>query len=189
MVAPEAEHMYNPNLSSVQILPNDNLLVCAGNEGYSFELNEEREFVWEYITPFKNGLPSEQGQQLSKGDNATFRLRRYPKEYAGFIGKDLSPSHYIEDLPNTDLCEKALNLNNDDIESIIAYPNPTLSFLNIQIEDSDLLVEIYNTIGHRMPISKLDDNDEGMKLDLSLYPSGMYFIKLNQKQIIRVIKI
>jgi hypothetical protein len=42
------------NVSSAQRLPNGNTLICEGAEGRLFEINSQKEIVWEYINPFPN---------------------------------------------------------------------------------------------------------------------------------------
>lgn len=42
---------YSPYISSAQLLPNGNTLICEGNQGRIFEVTRDLETVWEYIVP------------------------------------------------------------------------------------------------------------------------------------------
>lgn len=86
---------YSRILSSGQRLPNGNTLVCEGLLGHLFEIDAEKEIVWQYKNPVKTG-----GEIMSQGDapegNLLFRAIKYPRSYAAFSGKDLFPSSPIE---------------------------------------------------------------------------------------------
>ena len=54
---------YSAIVSSSRQLPNGNILICEGREGYFFEIDNNNNIVWEYITPISNadGTIYEQG--------------------------------------------------------------------------------------------------------------------------------
>lgn len=64
-------------LSSAQRLPNGNTLICQGFNGRIFEINNEKEIVWEYSNPF--------GIQKS-----VFKSYRYSLDHSG-ISTHLNP--------------------------------------------------------------------------------------------------
>ena len=78
------------------------------------------------------------------------------------------------------------NLNSSNI---IAFPNPvnaTVTLQSPQIMDS---IEVIDFLGKT--ISKQNVNENSLQFDMSLYSSGLYFIKIesgNSSQIIKVIK-
>ncbi len=98
---------FSNGLSSVQLLPNGNVLLCAGRWGYAYELTPAGELAWEYIVPLKAGSPVEQGTELDINNNLTFRMDRYSPDYPAFAEKDLEPMAYIELNPNERFCETA----------------------------------------------------------------------------------
>lgn len=78
LIHPDTARMHSAIVSSVQLLPNGNFLICAGQYGYSFEMTPQQEIVWEYVTPLAGGEPVSQGDTLLINQNLTFRIERYP---------------------------------------------------------------------------------------------------------------
>jgi hypothetical protein len=70
-----------------------------------------------------------------------------------------------------------LGLEENEINEVNIYPNPTSSILNIEIEKDDLQYVIYNTQG--LLINK--GNVESKQIDVSKLSSGMYVLQLNSK--------
>ena len=127
------------SLSSAQLLPNDNFLICAGRWGYTYEVTPDAEVAWEYITPILRGTRAEQGDTtFSINSNLTFRLKRYGTDFIGFVDKDLTPSGYIEVNPNTTFCEMlTTSIDDEFLESMKIYPNPTADILLIEGNNVD----------------------------------------------------
>lgn len=63
---PIPSNFYSDHISGAQRLPNDNTLICAGPQGYFFEVTQAKETVWEYTNPY----PSMQ-------NNFVFKVGRY----------------------------------------------------------------------------------------------------------------
>ena len=96
------ESMYDEAISGAQRLPNGNTLVCSGTHGRFIETNPAGETVWEYWNPVATKVmgyadipPSDQarGEEFM---NACFRVTRYPVDFPGFKGKDMTPKGVIE---------------------------------------------------------------------------------------------
>ncbi|MDA7501642.1 aryl-sulfate sulfotransferase [Chitinophagales bacterium] len=97
------DDLYSSILSSVQVLPNNELLICQGEIGHVFSVNENDEIIWDYVYPVnRNGGPSIQGG--TPQFNSLFNAVRYSPDFAGFEGKDLSPGAPIELLPIDNGC-------------------------------------------------------------------------------------
>jgi hypothetical protein len=78
--------------SSAQRLPNGNTLICATTEGYMLEVTSAGQVVWEYINPVTDtGIVTTIGDDLPM-TNAVPRAYRYGTDFAGFSGKDMTPS-------------------------------------------------------------------------------------------------
>ena len=92
---------YSSEISGAHRLPNGNTLICAGVRGTFFEVTEGGETVWEYVNPVvSNGILA-QGEKSGldhRGHNwnAVFKIHRYPVDYPGLVGKDLTPIGFIE---------------------------------------------------------------------------------------------
>ena len=175
--------LWSTGLSSVQYLPNSNLLVCVGRFGYSFELTPEGEIVWEYRTPIRMGGFVEQGDSLTVNNNLTFRLQRLPKDYAAFTDRDLSPKGWLELNPDTEFCDRLLPVE-DLLENyaLQMYPNPATDMLTLKWDAGIYVdVEIFDLMGR--PMLQAMRLTGGRKyIDTSNYSNGMYFIRINQKE-------
>lgn len=176
--------MWSTGLSSMQYLPNSNLLICVGRFGYSFELTPEGEIVWEYKTPIRMGAFVEQGDSLDINNNLTFRMNRFPTDYAAFEGRELSPKGWLELNPDTEFCQKILPVE-DLLEnySLKMYPNPANDMLTLEWDAGIYVdVEIFDLMGRRMmPMMRLTGGRR--YVDTSTFENGMYFIRVNQKEV------
>lgn len=92
---------YSINVSGAQRLENGNTLICSGANGALFEVTDDKDIVWMYISPVTRNGPVDQGEEMGmfgpgSGGNAIFRAYRYAPDYPGLDGKDLTPGDYIE---------------------------------------------------------------------------------------------
>jgi hypothetical protein len=63
---------YSDYVSSAQRLPNGNTLICEGAFGRLFEVTNDYEIVWEYISPYFNE---------KENFNLVYRCYRVPYDY------------------------------------------------------------------------------------------------------------
>ncbi len=181
MYPDDSTRMYSNIVSSVQVLPNGNFLVCVGRWGYSFEITPQQQIVWEYVTPLANGQPVNQGDSLHINQNLTFNIKRYPADYAAFQGKDLSPKGYIELNPDTTFCDQLLPTTELGVFTALKlYPNPTTDLLVLEWLDeaSSGIVAIYDILGREM---LRWHSREGRRkyVDVSGWLSGVYLVKVD----------
>ncbi len=167
-------------VSSVQILPNGNWLICSGRWGFTYELAADSdEVVWEYVTPIKFGQPAIQGDTLSINNNLTFRLQRYPPDFPAFTGRDLSPKGYIEENPNVGFCGLTVSLD-EPVNSTdwILYPNPAKSYISIRLNEQifDYEWEMFDLRGVRIKRGIIDGTETKIRIDE--IPSGIYLFRL-----------
>ena len=92
---------FSSEISGAQRLPNGNTLICAGIVGHLFEITPAGEMVWQYVNPMVRGGILAQGELPGKDTrghlwNAVFKAHRYPPDYPGLIGRDLTPKGVIE---------------------------------------------------------------------------------------------
>ncbi len=97
-------------ISSVERLPNGNMLIDEGTQGRYFEVTlgaagdgSDSEIVWEYIDPVTGAGPLHQGDVIPPSggfpgtlDNWTFRAYKYATDDPLFAGKDLTPKSRLE---------------------------------------------------------------------------------------------
>lgn len=175
---PDTFEINSTGLSSVQLLPNENVLICSGRWGYAFELTPANEIVWEYKIPLKGGNPVAQGQVLTIVDNLAFRMNRYPVDFSGFSGKDLSAKGYIETNPDLALCERltpvSTILNNN---KWTIYPNPASNQLHIEWNNiREEVLQIFNPLGQRVATVTLRNGTHS--LDITNWQKGLYFLRV-----------
>lgn len=179
---PEPTKVYSTGLSSVQFLPNNNVLICSGRTGYSVELTPDNQIVWEYKTPLDGGVPVSQGTDLPINANLTFRIDRYPTDYGAFTDRTLESQGWIESEPDSTLCGlilpttelmKEYNLN--------VYPNPARDMLTIEWEGGVYVnIEIFDILGRRVENFRATG---GRKyLDISHWQEGVYVIQVGGVQ-------
>ncbi len=172
--------MYSSGLSSIQYLPNQNYLILVGRTGYAFELTPDNKIVWEYRVPLKNGQPAPQGTVLAPNNNTTFQMTRYPADFPGFDGKDLSGKGWIELNPDTTFCSLILPVRPvAETVKFSVYPNPAKDMATIEWEAIPTLeAEVLDLTGRTViPARRLSGVREN--LDISALPAGMYFVRVN----------
>ncbi len=176
----DSTRMYSTGLSSVQLLPNGNWLICSGRQGYSFEVTPDDSIVWEYVTPLKGGNPVPQGTELAPNDNLTFRIKRYPADYPAFSGKDLNPKGWLELEPDTNFCDHILpTAEASNLYRPKAYPNPSKGYVVLEWNAGmHVDVRIYDMFG-RLQYQALDLSGGRTYLDTSDWLPGSYFATFN----------
>lgn len=178
-------NFYSRILSSAQRLPNGNTLICAGIRGNIFEIDNQENIVWEYITPVNNNNGTIAVQGESPTGNITFRAIKYAVDYPAFIGKDLTPGNPIELNSNSNVCD-LLSVNETKFNDLIIYPNPTANQLYIKSNSIISKVEIYNTLG-----TLVFEGENSNSIQLKNLKSGLYFVQIlseNRKIIRKIIK-
>lgn len=98
---------YAPFISGCQRLPNGNTLICDGPRGRIFEVTNEKEIVWEYVSPFYN----ESLIDVTGFTNPIFRAYRYGKDYPGLAGKKLDPNRVELTLRDSPIWEAKARLD------------------------------------------------------------------------------
>ena len=82
---------YSYHISSAERQANGNTLICEGAFGRIFEVNPDKEVVWEYVNPFF--LLNERRNEVS---NMVFRAHKYPLDHPAIKGKNLDPNRYSD---------------------------------------------------------------------------------------------
>ncbi len=177
---PTPTDLWSTGLSSVQFLPNGNTLITSGRFGYTFELTPNDEIVWEYKTPLVAGNPATQGDTLTINNNLTFRVKRYPADFAAFDNKDLSGKGWIELMPDTNFCNTLTPLVEIIDESAFkVFPNPSNGFLTVEWDGMFYAnIEIFNILGQRM--DSFPKCSGGRKyIDTKQWEAGVYFVTID----------
>ncbi|MFT4525770.1 MAG: hypothetical protein ACI85F_001926 [Bacteroidia bacterium] len=177
---PDSTVMHSTGLSTVQRLANGNTLICVGRYGYTFEINEDEEIVWEYKTPLLSGNPVSQGDSLSISANNTFRMNRYSPMFLGDLVNQLDEPSYIELSPDTAFCENILGVNETANSSFSIWPNPTNDIVNLTLDNlNSENLQVFNLMGELV----LNETVTSGKVvfDTNSWIDGLYIIRIGEK--------
>lgn len=170
-------------ISGAQRLANGNTLICQGEIGRLFEVNVDGQVVWEYLNP--QGTEN-RSDIIAQGDtavllslyreNSTFRAERYPVNFAGFEGKDLTSGEPIEVDPWDYVCEYFPA----EVAQVFLYPNPARESVSLMLENAEIALltfGVFDSQGRRVYSGTLEE--QGAQIDLSLWNSGIYFVRIS----------
>jgi hypothetical protein len=152
---PQGE-FFASNISGAHRLENGNTLICDGPQGRYFEIDSAGSLVWDYVNPVVNTGPLYQGEEIpsqsgAQGSsmNRTFRVHRYPTDYSGFAGHDLSPMGPIELYMNT----YTLTYLPNQFKLLQNFPNPFNPQTTIRYhlpENIFVIITIYDLLGRQV---------------------------------------
>jgi hypothetical protein len=176
---PDKAMMFSGGLSSIQFLNNGNWLINTALLGYAFEVALSGQIVWEYKVPLRGGNPVAQGELLLMNENLTWRVNRYPQDFPGFAGRDLSGNGFIELNPDTAFCELISAVIDEEPTEINVYPNPVYNRLIVEWEYSGPIgIQLIDNLG----ITVLTESGVGGRkyLDLSHIVNGVYWLRIGK---------
>ncbi len=177
-----SERFYSAYLSNAQRLPNGNTLINAGSPGRIFEVTTNDEIVWEYEIPLSGDAPATQGQSVN--NNGNFRAYKFPNDFAGFDGIDLTPGLPIENNPLD--CE--LNVTTEDefnSEFRIWYDAVSNSIRFDEVDILDARLEVFDLQGRLVTWFKLDGQSA---YQLPTFSKGIYVSRVISKDKFQSIK-
>lgn len=93
-LAPDKYSFYSPFVSGAQRLQNGHTLIASGAQGRFFEINPEKEIVWEYWNPYKHDYKLPDGspaQPTGPFIFSQFRATHINPDFPGLNNKELSP--------------------------------------------------------------------------------------------------
>jgi hypothetical protein len=96
------QSVYSELKSGAHSLPNGSFIICEYTRAIIFEINKHGEILWEYRNPVGVEIYSE---YTVLDGSSIFRGEKYPPDYLGFDGKDLTSQGIIENTnSNSDAC-------------------------------------------------------------------------------------
>ena len=149
------DFFFSPFLSNVQALSNGNFLINAGSPGNVFEIDENEEVVWQYEIPLFGDVPATQGNNVN--NNGVFRAYKFPKDFAGFDGVDITPGATIENDPNPLECDEITSpvATIDYSEQLLINYTDQLLIVENLLKSDDLNLSLYDINGIEIFSSKL----------------------------------
>lgn len=165
--------LYEFKKSGAIQLRNGDMLICSSTNGELIEIDQTGNLVWSYRNPIGSVLYA-QSDSIPLDDNSIFRGERYPLDYPGFIGKDLTPTGIIED--QNVLSESCFaGINEGQVFHNIHIENPAYDDLHISGIMKSMHVKICDISGD---ICFEDDVTENFTVDLRGVAEGILFIDL-----------
>ncbi|MBK8500839.1 MAG: aryl-sulfate sulfotransferase [Saprospiraceae bacterium] len=164
---------YSPFLSSAQRLANGNLLICEGRKGHFFEIDQQENMVWKYISPVSSSGILNQGENPENSNNHVFRATKYATDYQAFTGKDLVANLPVEGNPDLTACNLISKKIDFDFKDFIIYPNPVSDDLKIKTSHQVDRIELFDLGGNKVYFGQ-----ELQNIDLSRFHEGVYFLRL-----------
>ena len=175
---------YSSFISGAQRLPNGNTLICSGAEGRFFEIDTNKEIVWEYINPVTQSGPTTQGDQIPPfgglNGNIVFRCMRYAPDFPGFQNKNLTPGDPIEPgaLPNSTDCSLFTGFEEVAFQNLKVFPNPANDLINIERNSSETVdFQIIDLLGRVLLSDQLTSQNQSF--NVSKLEKGLYFLKVD----------
>jgi hypothetical protein len=195
---------YATNLGNAQRMANGNTLICHGPHGTFFEVDSDKDIVWEYISPVKSNGIAKQGDRMGGGggmmgsqSNQCFRAMRYALDYAAFDDKDITPADApLEggELPTVESGKTTTVLTSTGVHvpgefSLSSYTNPSnpklATAINFTIpQHSDVTVKIYNAGGREVATlvnRYLSAGSYSYTWSANGCAGGVYFVRLVTK--------
>ncbi|MFT5777136.1 MAG: hypothetical protein ACI837_000067 [Crocinitomicaceae bacterium] len=160
----------------MQVLPSGNVLFCETPTGMISEITKAGEHVWSYRNPAGSGsVIYDQYDIITTADNGIFRGERYPSNYPGLAGEDLTPQGIIE---NQNVLSQSCILGTPEMDesSGIFVVNP--------VTEDRLVFNQWVTLDHleiRDIMGKLvfsKDSFNGSECTVKL-EKGTYFLRVN----------
>ena len=184
---PDTSKNYSTAASSIQIIGDGNVIMCAGRQGRTFELTPDGQVAWEYLTPLKLGNPVTQGTNLALSENFTFQAQRYLESYSAFVGKTLEPIDFMELNPNEAFCSLvSLDETKDEISDFSFFPNPVNTLLFIENKNAKTEeIKIFNALGSVISTTKIPFGKT--EINISNWPSGVYFLQSQRTSFLKKI--
>lgn len=178
--------MQEPSQSGAMSLSNGNFIICETSKGQFSEITKTGDLLMTYVNPTGSTI-YDQYSVIENKDNAMFRAEKYPIDFPGFQGKDMTPKGIIEDInTNSDLC--SLLQVNDEIDKLAIQINNPITDNRIQfnhyISNADIIISdlngrvVFQAYGY-----------SGNSLSVNLSPS-LYLLQIkngNDNQVVKII--
>jgi len=93
-MAPDKYSFYSGFISGAHRLKNGHTMITQGMTGRFFEIDQNKEVVWEYWNPYRYDYKLPDGSVAQPGGPfvyGVFRSTLYPADFEAFEGKELTP--------------------------------------------------------------------------------------------------
>jgi hypothetical protein len=183
--------VYEDKMSGIHALPNGNIIIAETSLGRVSEITKSGTLLWSYRNPTGGIVAGNTTIYTQFSDpnpnNTFFRAEKYPANYSGFTGHDLTATTGILENLNSvsNTCIAALGNSNQDTESLFVL-NPVrhnVIRFNKNITADNILVF---DINGRLVYSLNSFNGNSIEAELS---PAIYFMQIQQGSITKKFKI
>ena len=182
------EFFYSPYLSNAQRLVNGNTLINSGSPGRIFEIDPDKNIVWQYEIPLFGDTPAIQGGNIS--NNGNFRAYKYSAEYQGFEGRELTAEGTIEVGNSAINCQLFVDVEKIDQPASIdvQYLTGDKSLRIINPDNLKANLALYDLNGQLHTMERINAREHLFRLNPEL--QGIYFAQIvSASQVILVKKL
>jgi len=185
----EADSVFSPDAATTiygdleeenfaQILPTGNILINEGSSGRVFEINADREIVWDYIIPVNGDFPLPQG--FEPDGNFNFRAYRYAPDFPGLDGIEIAAAEPIELEPLPCELPTSTGINNAaNIALEFNYDAPSNSIRLESTLEPGARLSIFDLTGKA--IIRKEVSDDRFNLGQTLSP-GLYLFSIHSTE-------
>ena len=179
--------------SGAQSQPNGNFIICEALLGRISEITKSGTLLWSYKNPTGIYFPANgnttyynQFSNIPANVNTVFKSEKYPPNFIGFTGKDLTPTTIIENVNSLSAaCSQALSVSETNLSNLTLI-NPVKKDL-IQFENSIDLDEVSITdMNGRQVFYEKSFSNNHISIQLE---SSVYFMKMHKNGFFTTIKI
>lgn len=168
--------VFETKKSGVQSLDNGNMLICETGISRFSEITKNGTLVWSYLNPSGSGIANQ--YDIITGSNSIFRAEKYPLNYPGFSGQNLTPQGIIEDKNDSSaacisLALDIVEINKNTISVVNPIQNGCIQFNETVVLDELKVLDINGKVVLK------NKNFNGTKLNANLSP-GLYFLQLTK---------
>ncbi|MBK7638780.1 MAG: aryl-sulfate sulfotransferase [Bacteroidetes bacterium] len=172
---------YSNVMANAQMLKSGHVLVNEGQPGRIFELDENKNVIWQYINPVgKDNTVYAQGQNPI--NNYVYKAEIIYPEHPGLAGRTLLPGESVErnPLPLPSVCNTISGINFTDKPNVSIYPNPFNNAISLSINKNvpNASMEIFDVFGRNVFVEQknlIPSETYNIRLDLA---NGIYFISI-----------
>ena len=75
---------------------------------------------------------------------------------------------------------------NSTLQSVVAYPNPTRDFWNVEATSTLKSVQLFDVVGREL--MRFEPNANTVRISTKTLKSGIYFAKINDGEMMKLIK-
>jgi hypothetical protein len=185
--APVPYEFYSQVISGAQRLSNGNTLIDEGTSGNFFEIDENKNTVWNYVNPVGVGGPVSQGSFPFMG--GAFRCLLYEPDYPGLAGHSLLPGDPVELNPLNYNCtmltgiDPAFPSNKIELQIVNPFGEEIRIASNKDITDATfVLYDLNGKVVRTWYHLQLQDHEWLSLLVGKNTVSGIYFLQLKSSQ-------